>query len=151
MSRFLLVPENFDLDEVKEICIPKNLYPDAKEETPKEIKKQTEKVEKLENENNSAEKVKGKYLSPAVINFAFDPAKARQLLKFLKEKEIKQDKKGRLIFKNKLYPILLEPSFLDLINDNRKTKQCNDFYQLLRKNGVDSSILPKNKQKYFKM
>ena len=148
MSRFLLVPENFDFDEAKEIKLPENLYPDSTADT---AQKETKKITKNVDGNISAENnIKGKYLSHAVIKFAIDRVKARQLLRFLKENHFKHDKNGRLVLKNKVYPIILETSFLDLINDTRKSKRNELFYTILRDNGVPLNILPKSKQKYFK-
>ena len=93
--------------------------------------------------------IRAKYLSPTVIKYAFNQARAKKLLKFMKEKQFKYDKSGRMVFRNKVYPILLEASFLDLVNDARKTKESETFYKLLGENGLDKTILPKSKQKYF--
>ena len=150
MSRFLLVPENFDLDELKEISLPKNLYPvtgtkvyEPQNENKKQEKKPENQKKELKND------MKGKYLSPTIVKYTFNQTKARKLLRFLKEKHFKHDKDGRLVFKNKVYPILLESCFLDLVNDCRKSKGSETFYKLLRENDLDKSLLPKSKQKYF--
>ena len=151
MSRFLLVPESFNLEEVKEISLPQNLYPvaepkvdDSQNDNKKEEKHADNQKKKLENN------IKGKYLSSTIIKYTLNKPKARKLLRFLKEKHFKHDKDGRLVFKNKVYPILLESCFLDLVNDCRKSKGSETFYKLLRENDLDKRFLPKSKQKYFK-
>ena len=147
MSRFLLVPENFDLEEVKQVNLPQNLYLNtgtivdgAQNKNEKQAENQKEKIEN---------DVKGKYLSPSIVKYTFNQSKARKLLRFLKEKHFKRDTDGKLVFKNKVYPILLESCFLDLVNDCRKSKGSDTFYKLLRENDLDKNILPKSKQKYF--
>ena len=147
----MLVPENFNIDEIKEISLPSKLYPTTTErdETPphetKTSKTQTETASQMKTEKD----IRAKYLSPTVIKYAFNQARAKKLLKFMKEKQFKYDKSGRMVFRNKVYPILLEASFLDLVNDARKTKESETFYKLLGENGLDKTILPKSKQKYF--
>ena len=154
MARFLLVPENFDLKEVKEVTLPKNIY-NANNKQKTDVPQQHYKEPQQEIQHDSKRKGKqnvkmGRYLSPTVVKYASNRVPARKVLKFLKDKQFKQDKRGRLVFQNKVYPILLETSFLDLVNNAPKTKENDMFYKLLSKNGLDRNLVPKTKQKYFK-
>ena len=147
----MLVPENFNLDEIKEISLPSKLYQTttSRNETPPRQNKTPKNQTCADSQMKTEKKIRAQYLSPTVIQYAFNQARAKKLLKFMKEKQFKYDKSGRLVFRNKVYPILLEASFLDLVNDARKTKESETFYKLLGENGLDKTILPKSKQKYF--
>ena len=147
----MLVPENFNLDEIKEISLPSKLYQTttSRNETPPRQNKTPKNQTCADSQMKTEKKIRAQYLSPTVIQYAFNQARAKKLLKFMKEKQFKYDKSGRMVFRNKVYPILLEASFLDLVNDARKTKESETFYKLLGENGLDKTILPKSKQKYF--
>ena len=151
MSRFMLVPENFNLDEIKEISLPSKLYQTttSRNETPPRQNKTPKNQTCADSQMKTEKKIRAQYLSPTVIQYAFNQARAKKLLKFMKEKQFKYDKSGRLVFRNKVYPILLEASFLDLVNDARKSKKIELFYNLLSENGFDKTLLSKSKQKYF--
>ena len=159
MTRYMLVPENFDLKEVKEINLPNNIYTinpanhqgihdTIKQESHHEITKTTPSDNKIVHKQDVTP-LKGKYLAPEIIKYTSDQSNAKKVLQFLKEKQFKQNKHGRLILKNKVHPILLESCFLHLVNDARKTKADELFYKLLKENGLDKAWLPKSKKKYF--
>ena len=147
----MLVPENFNLDEIKEISLPSKLYQTTTSinETPPRQNKTPKNQTDADSQMKTEKKIRAQYLSPTIIQYAFNQARAKKLLKFMKEKQFKYDKSGRLVFRNTVYPILLEASFVDLVNDARKSKKSELFYNLLSENGFDKTLLSKSKQKYF--
>ena len=150
MSRFLLVPENFNLKKIKEIELPKNIYITSEEQPNQPKKKQIEPHSDSVSKSKQTITENGKYLSPTVVKYTCNPTLARKVLKFLKDNDFKQNKDGAMIFQNKVYPISLQDSFLNLVNNTRKTQESEVFYDILRKSGIHQDLVPKTKQKYFK-
>ena len=130
MTRFLLVPEDFDLKNVKEVELPEKLY--------------------LHSEPTATPPPRGRFLSTSVLKFTSDPYLGKKLLDFLKINNFRYDEHDNLILDDQVYPISLQSNFLDLINEAPKTRESSTFYNLLREKGVDKRVVPKSKQKYFK-
>ena len=151
MTRYMLVPENFDLKEVKEINLPNNIYTinvPNNQAIHHEIRTKTPIINKTSHDQVKTQ-LKGKYLSPGIIKYTTNLFFAKKVFQFLRDKQFKQNNDGRLIFRNKVYPIILESSFLHLVSGHRKTKADEPFYKLLKENGLDKDWLPKSKKKYF--
>ena len=130
MTRFLLVPEDFDLKNVKEVELPEKIY--------------------LHSEPSTKPLLRGRFLPTSVVKFTSNPSLGKKLLEFLKLNNFRYDEHDNLILDDKVYPISLKSSFLDLINEAPKTKDSSSFYKLLREKELDKKLVPKSKQKYFK-
>ena len=142
MTRYLLVPENFDLDEIKQLELPKGLYPSEQEE-PKIHNVQ------LKGQVKTNVSSRGEYLPFSAANYTSDPILGRKLLRFLKSNHFKSNENGNLLLEDKLYPVSLHSNFLNLINNIRRNAESDIFYKLLRDKRIDKNLVPKPKQKYF--
>lgn len=170
MPRFVLVPESFDCNELKGIDLPENLYNPHTKENPIPTVASSSVNEILDDqkttpEMNAATELihttqknlpdlnspsKGKLLPYTVLKYTTNPQLARKVLKFLKNTDFRADQNDNLLLNGRVYPISLHSNFIDLVNDNRKSNDNTAFYDLLKENGFDKTLLSRSKQKYFK-
>ena len=133
MTRFLLVPEDFDLKKIKELDLPSDIYPHKKQLIVRE----------------TTQTQRGRFLPLSVAKMTSNPILGKKLLKFLKNNNFRDDGEGGLLLDGELHPISLHSNFLDLINEAPKTKKSSKFYNLLREKKIDKRLVPSSKQKYF--
>ena len=145
MTRYLLVPENFDLNEIKQLELPNGIYATEKIKSEKEESEIHNVSEKVKTSPSS----RGEYLPYSVANYTSDPVLGRKLLRFLRSNHFRTSENGMLLLDDKLYNISLSSSFLNLINEVRRNKDSTVFYKLLRQKGIDENLVPKSKQKFF--
>ena len=145
MTRYLLVPENQDIHDAREVKIPKNLIvPGISERLDLKIKTlsrnshevATEPTQKI-NPNNALKPMKDKKLRGDLVHYTLNTSLAKRLLRFLRYHQFNVDNDGYLILRGVKYPIILEDHFRDLVDGGfRRPKGYEILYKLLNRVGL---------------
>ena len=127
MTRYLLVPENMDLNSIKKVQLPSNIVvpatamsnPPQDEDPPREDKK-----------------VKGKKLRSDLACYTVNTSLAKKLMRFLHQHQFNVNNAGQLIYQGRKYPLILEDHFRDLVDGGtRRPKGHELLYKLLKSAG----------------
>ena len=135
MPRYILMPEDGNLEKVRKIELPEAM------------------VYHPEKMSNSANKTRSKPLNNRrILGMVKNKEKARKLLLILRKNKVLMNDVGEVYYQDEVIPgTHLEELFCDLLNASRKLppKNYEQFYKILNDLNIDMSIIPKNRVKYF--
>ena len=135
MPRYILMPDDGNLENVRKIDIPEAMIARS-DKTPANVTK-----------------TRVKFLNNRVLGVARNKEKARKLLSFLKKNKVSMNAIGNVCYQDNVLPDThLEEMFCDLINGGRRTPSGSYelFYNILKDLNIDVNLISKNRVKYFK-